>query len=625
MNHTYQAIVVGAGNAGCEAALALARTGQKTLLLTLHLDHMAYLPCNPAIGGTSKGHLVREVDALGGQMGLTADETLIQSRMLNMRKGPAVHSLRAQVDKQAYSAAMRRVLEQEPNLDLLQGEGARILVKGSRIAGIRTTHGEDFGAAAVVITTGVYLNSCLYTGDWTSLSGPSGLQRATQLSQSLAEDCGLVLRRFKTGTPPRIDGKTMDISKMQVQPGDTPIVPFSFLTPPETFDGFEQTPCYLTYTNEKTHEILRANLDRSPMFGGVITGTGARYCPSIEDKVVRFADKPRHQLFIEPEGLYTTEKYVQGFSTSMPLDVQKEALATIPGLEQARIVRPGYAIEYDCIDGTALTLGLMCREIPGLFLAGQIVGSSGYEEAAAQGLVAGLNASLYIRGEAPLLLGRADGYIGVLIDDLVTKGTPEPYRMMTARAEYRLLLRQDNADLRLTEKGYRAGLASQERYDRMLQKRTQTAQAIEHLRKTGLSKAQAQQLSAQIGQDIMPGVSWAKCLTRPSVTRQAVAAMNADFSSFSPDAQEQAEIEVKYQGYLARQQREIERARQWEHRQLPQGLDYLSMPGLRTEARQKLQAQQPENLGQASRISGVSPADIAVLSILLEKQEKQHV
>ncbi len=625
MSIHYQAIVVGAGNAGCEAALALARTGQRTLLLTLHLDHMAYLPCNPAIGGTSKGHLVREVDAMGGQMGLTADQTLIQSRMLNLRKGPAVHSLRAQVDKQAYSSAMRNVLEHEPNLDLLQGEGAKVLLQNGKAAGIRTTHGEDFLADAVVITTGVYLNSCLYTGDWTSMSGPSGLQRATHLSDSLEQDCGLTLRRFKTGTPPRIDGKTMDVSKMQIQPGDDPIVPFSFLTPPEKFEGFEQTPCYLTYTNEKTHEILRANLDRSPMFGGVITGTGARYCPSIEDKVVRFSDKPRHQLFIEPEGLYTTEKYVQGFSTSMPLDVQKQGLATIPGLEHARIVRPGYAIEYDCIDGTTLTLGLMVRDIPGLFLAGQIVGSSGYEEAAAQGLIAGLNASLYLRGQSPLHLDRADGYIGVLIDDLVTKGTPEPYRMMTARAEYRLLLRQDNADLRLTERGYRAGLASQERYEKMLHKKEETQKALLYLRQTTLRKEQAEQLSKQIDQNVIPGTTLAKCLARPTVSKDLIAQMDAVFASYSLEAREQADIEVKYEGYLARQQREIDRARQWENHKLPADLDYLSMPGLRTEARQKLQAQQPENLGQASRISGVSPADIAVLSILLEKQEKQHV
>ena len=625
MKTNYQAIVVGAGNAGCEAALALARTGIKTLCLTLHLDHMAYLPCNPAIGGTSKGHLVREVDALGGQMGLTTDKTLIQCRMLNTRKGPAVHSLRAQVDKQAYSSAMRYELEHEPNLDLLQAEGARVLLRNGKAAGIVSTHGEEFEADAVVITTGVYLNSCLYTGAWTSLSGPSGLQRATHLSQSLAEDCGLTLRRFKTGTPPRIDGKTMDVSKMQIQQGDTPLVPFSFLTPASKFDGFEQTPCYLTYTNEKTHEILRGSLDRSPMFGGVITGTGARYCPSIEDKVVRFADKPRHQLFIEPEGLYTTEKYVQGFSTSMPLDVQKQALATIPGLEQARIVRPGYAIEYDCIDGTALTLGLMSKQIPGLFLAGQVVGSSGYEEAAAQGLVAGLNASLYLRGEAPMHLDRADGYIGVLVDDLVTKGTPEPYRMMTARAEHRLLLRQDNADLRLTEKGYKAGLATKARYEKMLAKKEQSAKATEYLRQHNTTRETAKALCGITGESFIPGTPLSKCLTRPGVDRTVMARLDETFAAFLPEAQQQAEIEVKYEGYLARQQREIERARQWESHVLPETLDYLSMPGLRTEARQKLQAQKPENLGQASRISGVSPADIAVLSILLEKQEKQHV
>lgn len=625
MDTNYQAIVIGAGNAGCEAALALARTGIKTLCLTLHLDHMAYLPCNPAIGGTSKGHLVREVDALGGQMGLLADETLLQSRMLNTRKGPAVHSLRAQVDKQAYSSAMRRVLEHQPRLDLLQGEGADILLQNGKAAGVRTSHGETFWAGAVVVTTGVYLNSCLYTGDWTSFSGPSGLQRATRLSRSLSEDCGLTLRRFKTGTPPRIDGRTMDPSKMQVQNGDDPIVPFSFLTPPERFDGFVQTPCYLTYTNEQTHAILRASLDRSPMFGGVITGTGARYCPSIEDKVVRFADKPRHQLFVEPEGAYTTEKYLQGFSTSMPLDVQKQALATIPGLEHARIVRPGYAIEYDCIDGTALTLGLMVKHLPGLFLAGQIVGSSGYEEAAAQGLIAGLNASLYLRGQAPLHLDRADGYTGVLIDDLVTKGTPEPYRMMTARAEYRLSLRQDNADLRLTEKGFQAGLASAERYEKMQAKRAQSAQAEAYLRRTVSGKALSGSLAAELGEPVSPSVTLARLLARPAVTRAMLAALDPVFAAFPFDAQQQAEIEIKYEGYLARQQRDILRARHAEHRALPKDLDYLSLPGLRTEARQKLQAQRPENLGQASRISGVSPADVAVLSILLEKQEKQDV
>jgi len=617
---TYDVIVIGAGHAGCEAALACARTGLNTLCFALNTDSIAYLACNPAVGGTSKGHLVREVDALGGQIGLATDQTLIQMRMLNLRKGPAVHSLRAQVDKQRYAHEMRRVLEHQPNLSLIQAEAAELLTTNSKVSGVKSAFGIRYEAKAVVICSGVYLNSRIIIGEYTAQTGPNGLIRSTHLKESL-ESLGVPLRRFKTGTPPRVDRRTIDFSKMEIQQGDDPMVPFSFMTDPKRFEGFTQEPCHLCYTTEKTREILKNNLHRSPMYSGMIDGTGARYCPSIEDKVVRFADKPRHQLFIEPEGLYTEEMYVQGFSTSMPLDVQIEALATISGLEHARIVRPGYAIEYDCIDGRCLTLSMMHKEIPGLFFAGQIVGSSGYEEAAAQGILAGLNASLYVRGEQPLHLTRMQAYIGVLVDDLVTKGTPEPYRMMTARAEYRLLLRQDNADFRLTEKGYQAGLATQERYDRMLRRKDKVADAIAYLESKRL---QDPVLGAFEGDfQSFKGQTFSQLLQRPEIDASMIARADAGFAAYPPDVREQVQISVKYRGYIDRQLKEVQQQQRMEGRALPSDIDYSSITGLRIEARQKLQVQRPQNLGQASRISGVSPADIAVLSIYLTKRTRE--
>ncbi len=616
----YDVIVIGAGHAGCEAALACARTGLQTLCFVLNTDSIAYLACNPAVGGTSKGHLVREVDALGGQMGLTTDETLLQMRMLNLRKGPAVHSLRAQVDKQRYAQKMRTVLENQENLVLVQAEAAELLLLGGKISGVRTAFGMDYYAPAVVICSGVYLNSRIIVGEYTAQTGPNGLIRSTLLKNSL-EELGVPLRRFKTGTPPRVDKSTVDFSKMEIQSGDDPVIPFSFLTDPGAFDGLVQEPCHLCYTTEQTHEILRNSLHRSPMYSGMIDGTGARYCPSIEDKIVRFADKQRHQLFIEPEGLHTKEMYVQGFSTSMPFEVQAQALATIKGLEHARIVRAGYAIEYDCIDGKCLTLSMMHKDIPGLFFAGQIVGSSGYEEAAAQGILAGLNASLYVRGMEPIILTRMQAYIGVLADDLITKGTPEPYRMMTARAEYRLLLRQDNADFRLTELGYNAGLATKERLDRMQRRRQAVSDALSYLENTRVTASLCSALDSD--DDSLRGQTLAQLLSRPEIEENIISDTDEVFAAYSKDVREQAQISIKYRGYIERQLREVEQQQKAEARQLPDDLDYALVSGLRIEARQKLQNSRPQNLGQAARISGVSPADIAVLSVYLTKRARE--
>lgn len=616
---TYDVIVIGAGHAGCEAALACARTGLKTLCFTLSTDNVSYLACNPAVGGTSKGHLVREVDALGGQMGLVTDHTMLQVRMLNLRKGPAVHSLRAQVDKQRYGQAMRHVLETQENLDLMQAEAAELLVKNGRMVGVKSAFGQIAYAPAAVVCSGVYLNSRIIVGEFTAQTGPNGLIRSTHLRDSL-KDLGIPVRRFKTGTPPRVDKRTIDFSKMRIQNGDDPMIPFSFLTDPKQFEGFVQEPCHLCYTTEQTHEILRNNLHRSPMYSGMIDATGVRYCPSIEDKIVKFADKNRHQLFIEPEGRYTDEMYVSGFSTSMPLDVQIQALKTIRGLEQARIVRPGYAIEYDCIDGRCLDLSMMHRDIAGLFFAGQIVGSSGYEEAAAQGIVAGLNASLYVRGEDPLVLTRMQAYAGVLVDDLVTKGTPEPYRMMTARAEYRLLLRQDNADFRLTQIGYRAGLATHERFERMSRRKQAVDDAIQYLGNTRLDREWLRALD--LCDDRLRGQVLSQLLLRPEFNHERIAAVDAGFAAFDADVREQAEISVKYRGYIERQLREVAQQQRMEGRVLPECIDYPSITGLRLEARQKLMNQRPRNLGQASRISGVSPADIAVLSVYLSRLDR---
>ena len=591
---TFDAVVVGAGHAGCEAALALARMGHKTLLLTLNLDALALMPCNPAIGGTGKGHLVREVDALGGEMGRVIDDTFIQSRMLNTGKGPAVHSLRAQADKLNYRLRMRRAVDECENLEVRQAEVSRIEVENGRVVGVTTTTGARVNCRAAVVCAGVYLKSRIIIGECSWNGGPQGLLAANALTDCLS-GLGFSIRRFKTGTPARLDGRTIDFSKMEPQPGDEPITPFSFLTDPATLRN--RALCYLTYTTKETHEILLANLHRAPMYTGSIHGTGARYCPSIEDKVVRFKDKERHPVFLEPEGLYTTEWYAQGMSTSMPEEIQRAFYRTVPGLENARLVRLAYAIEYDCIDPTALTGALAAREIAGLWFAGQVNGTSGYEEAAAQGVYAGINAALWLAGREPLLLSRDDGYLGVLVDDLVTKGVDEPYRMMTSRAEYRLVLRQDNADFRLTERGYKAGLATRERYERMLRRREDLESARALLKQRRLD---------------IP-------LRKPDAKFSQIAAQAPEIS---PETGRQLEIEIKYEGYIDRQMADVRRFRRLESMPLPADADYLHMEGLRLEAREKLDRQRPASLGQASRIPGVSPGDVTVLTIWLEKRRR---
>ena len=616
MEDIYDVIIAGAGHAGIEAGLAAARMGVRTLVLTLNLDAVGLMPCNPAIGGTGKGHLVRELDAMGGEMGLAADDTLIQMRMLNTGKGPAVHSLRAQMDKRRYHERIKGALEAQSGLTLRQGEVTDVVTKGGRIAGVRTDEGITLGCRALALCTGVYLNSRVLIGDTVRESGPAGLVRAEKLSGALAA-LGLPLQRFKTGTPARVDGRSLAYDEMERQDGDVPPPAFSFLN--DRVDR-EQHPCFLTYTNAETHRIILDNLLRSPMYSGRIKATGTRYCPSIEDKVVRFHDKERHQLFIEPEGLSTREMYVQGMSTSLPGDVQRAMLRTMPGLRRCEVTRLGYAIEYDCLDPTALRLTLMARDIPGLFTAGQLNGSSGYEEAAAQGFLAGVNAALYVKGEEPFILGRDEAYLGVLVDDLALKGTPEPYRMMTSRCEYRLLLRQDNADLRLTEKARRLGLISDQRYDRLMRKRGQTAAALAALAAVAPPSEALRRYLMELGESVpVSGTPMLTLLKRPPVSYTGLLALYPQLPRLSDEVREQVEIRATYDGYLQKEAEQVARMRALEDEALPQNLDYEALESLRLEARQKLNRHKPASVGQAGRISGVTPADVSVLLIYLKK------
>ncbi len=616
--------VVGAGHAGCEAALACARLGLETAVFTVSVDSIALMPCNPNIGGSSKGHLVRELDALGGEMGKVIDRTFIQSKMLNVSKGPAVHSLRAQADKAEYSRAMRMVLEETERLRIVQAEVTDILAKDGRVTGVRLYSGAVYHAKAVILCTGTYLKArCIY-GDVSTYTGPNGLQAANHLTDSL-KNLGIEMYRFKTGTPARIDGRTVDFSKMEEQLGDKRVVPFSFTTDPESVQ-IDQASCWLTYTNEKTHEIIRSNLDRSPLYSGAIEGTGPRYCPSIEDKVVRFSDKNRHQVFIEPEGRYTSEMYVGGMSSSLPEDVQHAMYHSVPGLEHARIVRNAYAIEYDCINPQQLYPTLEFRKIRGLFSGGQFNGSSGYEEAACQGLIAGINASMEILGKEQIIIDRSQGYIGVLIDDLVTKENHEPYRMMTSRAEYRLILRQDNADQRLTPVGYEVGLISEERYRKLQKKILQIKEEKERLERTmvGASGPVQSFLASYGSTTLKTAASLAEILRRPEMDYEKLAEIDPARPVLPPDVTEQVEIDVKYDGYIRRQLKQVEQFNKLEQKRIPEELDYDSIPSLRLEAVQKLKLCKPISIGQASRISGVSPADISVLLVYLEQKHRQE-
>lgn len=616
----YDVVIVGAGHAGCEAALATARLGFKTVMFTVSVDSIAMMPCNPNIGGSSKGHLVRELDALGGEMGKVIDKTFIQSKMLNQSKGPAVHSLRAQADKANYSRTMRMVLQNQENLDIRQMEVTDILTEDGKITGVQTYSGAIYRCRAVVLCTGTYLKArCIY-GEVSTQTGPNGLQPANYLTDSL-KSLGIKMYRFKTGTPARIDKRTIDFSKMEEQKGDERVVPFSFTTNPEDVQ-IDQVSCWLTYTNEKTHEIIRNNLSRSPLYSGMIEGTGPRYCPSIEDKVVKFADKNRHQVFIEPEGLETNEMYVGGMSSSLPEDVQYAMYRSVPGLENAKIVRNAYAIEYDCIDARQLKNTLEFKAVEGLFSGGQFNGSSGYEEAAAQGLVAGINAARKLQGKEGIVIDRSEGYIGVLIDDLVTKESHEPYRMMTSRAEYRLLLRQDNADLRLTKKGYEIGLISEERYQKLLRKEELIQKEIERVEHINLGTSEAVQnlLKQYESTPLTSGTTMAELIRRPELNYEALAPVDPNRPELDYDVVEQVNINIKYDGYIKRQQRQVEQFKKLESKLIPEEINYDEIQSLRIEAKQKLNEMRPSSIGQASRISGVSPADVSVLLVYLERK-----